>query len=197
MGAGFSRTIWKSLGWIQCKQCRISNAAAMRRGLLLPLFSCIMLPYFQGFLSLCEGSKPNDYSVLNNFITSLWQHYSCCKALFIEEIYIGEGRSQRELRFVCVTPSFWLLIVYDMGESCSGHFHYYFHLDFFVLLLNLTGIICDVKGKSGVSQSLVEFIPWVWEKKRVKIKKIREACKRYFSETSFLSEMMLCLALDI
>lgn len=82
------------------------------------------------------------------------------KALFIKRIYIGEGRSQRELRFVCVTPSFWLLIVYDMGESCSGHFH----LDFFVLPLNLTWIICDVKGKRGVSQSLVEFIPWVWEK---------------------------------
>lgn len=58
VGAGF-RPFGKSLGWKQCKQCRTSNATAMlfvmrRERAVLLIFSCMMLPYCQGFLSLCD-----------------------------------------------------------------------------------------------------------------------------------------------
>lgn len=75
----------KSLGWIQCKQCRISNATAMlflmRRGMsyyFFPLWCCLIVRFF--CLYVTEGSKPNDCSILNNFINSLWQHYNYLKA---------------------------------------------------------------------------------------------------------------------
>lgn len=61
-----------------------------------------------------------------------------CHALFIEKIYVGKGTSQREFRFVCVIPSFRILIMYDVREGCSALFPYYFHFDSFILPLNLT-----------------------------------------------------------
>lgn len=178
MGARFSRTIWEIFGvntvqTVQNQQWHSHVLCHEEREGCLTNFFLYEVALLSGVFVFMWLKAANQmvvpFWIISSIVygstivlQSLWMKKHC-HALFIK-IYIGKGRSQRDLRYVCVTPSFWLLIVYDMGEGCSALFHYYFHFGSFVSHLNLTWIICEVRGKSGIIQSLVEFITWVWEK---------------------------------